>query len=78
MILNSGILNDREVQAVLDTPQNYIECSEYFSWERFFTALLIEKTEDNYLKYTKRKLNPVYLQKQEKEMICKQMEYIEV
>lgn len=78
MILQSGILNDREVKNVLDMPQNYIECGEYFSWERFFTAFLIRKTENSYLQYTKRKLNPVYLQKQEKDMICGKIENIEL
>lgn len=78
LILNSGIIAGQEVEEILDAPQNYIECREYFSWERFFTALLIEKTEHSYLQYTKRRLNPVYLQKQESERICSQMKYIEL
>lgn len=78
LILNSGIIAGQKVEEILDAPQNYIECREYFSWERFFTALLIEKTEHSYLQYTKRRLNPVYLQKQESERICSQMKYIEL
>lgn len=78
LILNSGIIAGQEVKEILDAPQNYIECREYFSWERFFTALLIEKTEHSYLQYTKRRLNPVYLQKQESERICSQMKHIEL
>ena len=47
-------------------------------WVRtFFTAFLIRKTENSYLQYTKRKLNPVYLQKQEKDIICGKIENIE-
>lgn len=78
LILKSGIVDDREVRNVLNAPQDYIECETYFSWERFFTALLVQKTEQSYLQYTKRKLNPVYLQKHEQELICKQMEQIEL
>lgn len=32
------------------------------SWERFFTYLLVHITEGTYLEYSKRKLNPAYLQ----------------
>lgn len=78
LILNSGIIDEQEVRSVLNKPQNYIECREYFSWERFFTAFLVKKTERTYLQYTKRKLNPVYLQKQERALICKQIENIDL
>ena len=61
MILNAGVMDDKEVRAVLENPQDYIESGEYFSWEQFFTHLLIEKTAGTYLKYSKRSLNPVYL-----------------
>lgn len=61
LILNSGILDEKEVREILENPQDYIESSEYFSWEQFFTHLLIEKTEGTYLKYSKRSLNPTYL-----------------
>lgn len=36
---------------------------EYFSWESFFAAVLIEETKDSYMAYTKRKINPAYLDK---------------
>lgn len=68
--LISGIITDKEVQFILEKPQNYIECSAYFSWERFFTALLIEKTKQSYMQYTKHKLNSVYLRKRESQLIC--------
>lgn len=77
MILKSGILDDKEVRIILAAPQEYIESEEYFSWERFFTALLIEKTENSYLKYVKKKLNPVYLQEKIKKKICEQMDGME-
>ncbi len=61
LILQSGILNDSEVEKVLDNPQNYIESSEYFSWEQFFTKLLTDKAKGTYLKYSKKKINQNYL-----------------
>lgn len=78
MILKSGILDDKEVQRILAAPQNFIESSEYVSWERYFTVLLIQKTNDSYLRYTKRKLNPVYLQEKLKNKICALMSGIEL
>lgn len=61
LILKSGIIKDNELTKILVAPGEYIDSQNYFSWERFFTALLIEKTDKTYLSYTKRKLNPVYL-----------------
>ena len=78
IILKSGVSGDREVREILKAPQNYIDSGKYFSWERYFTALLIEKTKDSYLKYTKKRLNPVYLQEGLKNRICGQMEGIEL
>lgn len=78
LILKSGIIDVKEIRIVLEKPVDYIECMDYFSWERFFTAFLIKMTEQSYLQYTKRKLNPVYLQEQEKEKICRQLENIEL
>ena len=55
---------------MLDEPAEYIESREYFSWERFFTSVLIENTRDSYLAYAKKKLN--------EDAILKQMEKIEL
>lgn len=76
LILNSGVVDDREVREVLAVPEEYIESETYLSWERYFTALLIEKAKDHYLQYTKKRLNPAYLQEGIKEKICGQMEGI--
>lgn len=62
LILRSGLLKDNDVIEMLDEPYNYVESKEYFSWERYFTHMLVEKTENTYLKYSKNKLNDVYLQ----------------
>ena len=61
IILKSGVLNDKEIADIMDNPENYIDSTEYVSWERFFTALLTEKTkDDSYRRYTKASLNSYY------------------
>lgn len=69
LILQSGLIQGKDIQAVLEHPENYIDGSEYFSWERFFTSFLIERTKDSYLRYSKTKLNETYLHEKNKEMI---------
>ena len=61
LILMSDVLNDKEIRTMSENWGTYIESSQYFSWERFFTELLIEKSQDSYLKYNKKKLNKAYL-----------------
>ncbi len=60
LILMSGILKDSELSRILDNPSDFIESEKYMSWEKYFTALLIQKTKDTYLKYEKTKLNEAY------------------
>lgn len=74
IVLSSGLLEDKEVKAILDAPENYIESQIYFSWERYFTKLLVDKTEGTYLKYQKSKLNPAYLHEKNKRIIQNQLE----
>lgn len=73
MILSSGLIAGRETREMLDNPAEHIESRQYFSWEQFFTAYLIEHTRDSYLQYQKSKLNPVYLQENERNAIMQQM-----
>ena len=40
---------------------------------KFFAAVLIEETKDSYMAYTKRKINPAYLDKTMSGAILKQM-----
>lgn len=51
---------------------------EYFSWERFFTSVLIERTKDSYLSYRKTKLNEVYLHENNKKSILKSIEGVKL
>jgi hypothetical protein len=60
LILKSDIIKDKEVETILEEPSDFIESQDYMSWERYFSALLIEKTKDSYLHYTKSSLNGVY------------------
>jgi hypothetical protein len=76
LILKSGQIDGKTIQDNLQHPEDFIESKEYFSWERFFTALLIEYTKDTYLKYTKSHLNEVYLQGKAKQAILDVMEGI--
>ena len=76
IILRSGLIEDGEVEAVLACPEKTIDSAEYLSWEQFFTAFLVKKTEGTYLKYSKSRLNPAYLQKKERMAIKNVMQVI--
>ena len=78
LILSSGILKDAETIQILQTPSGYIDSKEYFSWERYFTALLIEKAAGTYLNYTKKTLNEAYLRDGVKNAILGQMQKVEL
>lgn len=69
LILKSGLISQKEIRKILEEPEKYIDSKEYFSWERFFTKILITETEKTYLKYSKSKLNPNYLHEKNKERI---------
>ena len=62
IVLKSGLIDDREIRKILETPELFIDSKKYFSWERFFTALLIDKTKTSSVwSYTKKKLSKAYL-----------------
>lgn len=77
LILKSGLLNNRKVRNILEQPENYADSSQYFSWERFFTAVLITGTQGTYLHYSKSNLNKSYLSEKNKSAILKEIEGIE-
>lgn len=78
LVLSAGILKNNQIDKILDDPSEYVESREYFSWERFFTAVLIEETKNTYLAYAKRRLNPSYLNDAVKTAILKCMKNIEL
>ena len=60
MILHSGVLQDPDIEEILSHPEDYIESSLFFSWERFFTDLLEKRTGGDPIRaYTKAEL-PLY------------------
>lgn len=73
LILKSDVIRDKALEEVLDNPGDYIESREYMSWERFFTALLVDKTKDTYLSYSKSKLNEAYKNKKIQQTILKEV-----
>ena len=76
LILASKVMDDKETAEIIYDPSEYIDSTDYFSWERFFTGLLINKTQNTYLQYSKSKLNPNYLQDNTEKKILDYMESI--
>lgn len=66
LILKSGQIDGKAIRDILKHPEDFIESRENFSWERFFTALLVEYTQGSHLKYNKHKLNKAYLHEKTK------------
>lgn len=69
LILQSGLIPNADIPAILENPSEYIESHDYFSWEQFFTDLLTSRATEGYLRYSKRKLNKAYLQERESQAI---------
>ena len=78
LILKAKVVKSKWADQVLEKPWEYVEIKTYFSWERFFTAVLIEETNGSYLAYAKRKLNPAYLNDSVKDSILEQMTKIKL
>lgn len=76
LLLNSGILKQPKIKDILMHTAEYIESERYFSWEQYFTELLVQNTKDSYLEYSKKKLNPNYLQPVIKKNIIDSIEKI--
>lgn len=78
IILNAGLIEGKDISEILAQPEKFIESQEYFSWERYFTRLLSQKTEGTIYKYHKSKLNPVYLHDRNKKAIVDSIEGIKL
>ncbi len=61
LILQAELFKDSEIAKILGNPSDFIESNNFFSWEQFFTSVLIEKSSATHLKYAKKKLNSNYL-----------------
>lgn len=73
LVLKSGVVPAPELQSVLERPSDFIESAEYFSWERYFTHVLTEATQNTYLHYSKSALNEAYLQGSVKDAIVSEI-----
>ena len=62
LLLYADILNKPFIRKKLEEAENYIESEKYFSWERYFTNLLMEETKDSPYLYDKSNLKDFYLQ----------------
>lgn len=78
LILCSGLIEGHNVSGQLKHPEEYIESKIYFSWERYFTAQLVELTQESFLKYAKKQLNPAYVQGKIMDKILNVMKGIEI
>ncbi len=61
LILKSGLVKTEDIEKILDNPSEYIESSIHFSWENFFEKYLIQNTVKSCFKYSKDKINSIYL-----------------
>ena len=71
IILSSGLIDGNKIADIVKNTENYVESKEYFSWEQFFTKILVDETKDSYLKYNKKRLNKAYLNHKEKDALLK-------
>ncbi len=70
VILKSGIINIKDIDSILAEPERYIESRDFFSWERYFTQLLIDSTSGSDIKkYDKSRLKPYYLEGKNRDSI---------
>ena len=76
LILSSDVLKNREIRNILINPADFVDNKEFFSWEQFFTALLVKKTEGTRFAYSKRTLNDSYLAEPVKAAILSLMDKI--
>ena len=75
LLLKADLLGQPDIIEILQHPADFIESSEFFSWERFFTNLLEQRTKDiSYMRYDKAKLPEFYLQEENLQKIIAEME----
>ena len=74
LLLKADLIGQSDILEILEHPADFIESSEFFSWERFFTNLLEQRTKDvSYMRYDKAKLPEFYLQEENLEKIIAEM-----
>lgn len=73
LILKSGLIKAATLTDILNNPSDHVECGEYFSWERFFTAYLVNNTVNTPFEYSKSEINPIYLIKANSDKITSEI-----
>ena len=74
LLLKAELIGQSDILEILEHPADFIESSEFFSWERFFTNLLEQRTKDiPYMRYDKAKLPEFYLQEENLKKIIAEM-----
>lgn len=73
LILKSGLINVSDLSDILETPSEYIESSEYFSWENFFEKYLVDNTVDTPFQYAKKEISSAYLNKANSDRIISEI-----
>lgn len=73
LILNSGVVQGAQLTEMLAQPSDYIESSEYFSWENFFEHYLVQLTNGTPFQYAKSNLRQAYLQENNRVRIAEQI-----
>ena len=73
LLLYADIFNKPFIRKRLEEAENYIESEKYFSWERYFTDLLMEETKDSPYPYDKSNLKDFYLQDKVVQKVLKAM-----
>ncbi len=69
MILKSGLIKAGGLNDILDAPYDFIDSEDYVSWERFFTAKLVELTQRTVWAYRKDHIQGAYLSDHSKKAI---------
>ena len=69
ILLKSKLFSTSNISEIITRPYNYIESQDYFSWERFFTALLQEVSKGTEYEYSKHILKKAYLSKYARDCI---------
>ncbi len=72
LILQSGLVQAKNLPDILENTSDYVESSQFESWERYYTELLTTLTEGTLYQYMKRSLNPCYLQERNVKKIAAQ------
>lgn len=77
LLISTDLIPGIREPQILAHPENYIDSREYASWERFFTALLVSRTQGDPLwSYSKKKLSDVYLSSKIMNAVKRQMKLI--